>query len=950
MSRTIARLGLGETMATFKPNVLALALAAAGMTVTVLPAKVWAADADQQAPADSKEKKQDADKDVEVIEVTGFRASLQRSQAIKQTNTSIVEAISAEDIGKLPDSSIAESIARLPGVAAQRLDGRASGISIRGLSEDFSTVTFNGREQVSIGDGRGVEMDLYPSEIMNAVVVYKTPDASLTSQGIAGTIDLQTVRPLKQGKRSFSATLTGEKNDIGKLNPDGKDKGWRSSLSYIDQFADDTIGVAIAYAHMDSPSNEQRWNSWGFGNDDDGNLVLGGAKPYVRSSELKRDTVMGVVEFAPNDKFHATLDAMHINFRDEKRLRGIEIPAFYGQGSIENLQVDDGFVTSGIIHDQRVVVRNDYDQRKADLNSFGLNLEYNLGENWVLGGDLSYSKVEREIFSLESYSGTGRGDTGGVADDIGFNLNGGAEGAHFTPGLDYSDPNLIMLGGPLSWGNGIAVPSDGQDGFINRPEIDDEIKAVKFTAQRYTDNSVISSVKFGVHYSERTKSREDHGTYLTLKAYPGMLAVLGEYLLSPTSLDFIGMGNMLSYDSKRLYDNGYYDEFDQGATEPQRAQNSWDVKEKVTTGFVMANIDSMVFGLPVKGNIGTQYVHTNQSSLGNQTTVVNGATQIQKVDRGTSYNEFLPSLNLSFEVAEQQFVRFGAARTLTRSRMDRMNSSYGYSFNSALNVPNAPVGNSPWSGGGGNPELKPYIANQYDLSYENYFAGQGYFSAALFYKDLKNWQFEVPTIEDFSGVPPLTTGTVYQYQGVVNTWQNTDGGYIKGAEFTLSLPGELFSDYLEGFGAILSATYNTSAVSFNYPSAINADNSVTYASTNIQVPGLSRQIYNATLFYEKNGFQFRTSMRKRSDFNGEVSGLSFARTPVNVKGSEIWDAQISYDFSESGIESLKGLTIMLQGQNLTDEPFTTTESGDARQVRDYQVYGRNYLLGVNYKF
>nr|WP_035481633.1 TonB-dependent receptor [Gallaecimonas xiamenensis] len=936
-------------MATFKPNVLAVALAAAGLTMSALPMQVLAAQEAAKA-ADQTDADKAKNDDVEVIEVTGFRASLQRSQAIKQTNTSIVEAISAEDIGKLPDSSIAESIARLPGLAAQRLDGRASGISVRGLSEDFSTVTFNGREQVSIGDGRGVEMDLYPSEIMNAVVVYKTPDASLTSQGIAGTIDLQSVRPLKQDKRSFSANLTGEKNDIGKLNPDGKDKGWRSSVSYIDQFADDTIGVALAYAHMDSPNNERRWNSWGFANDDDGNLVLGGAKPYVRSSELKRDTVMGVLEFAPNDRFHATLDAMHIDFKDEKRLRGIEIPAFYGQGTIENLQVVDGFVTQGIIHDQRVVIRNDYDERNADLDSLGLNLEYNLGDNWQLAGDLSYSKVERDIFSLESYSGTGRGNDNGVADDIGFTLNGGAEGAHFDPTLDYSDPSLIMLGGPLSWGNGIAVPSDGQDGFINRPEIDDEIKAAKFSAVRFTDNDIVSSVKFGVHYSERTKTREDHGTYLTLKAYPAMLPVPAEYLLAPTSLDFIGMGNMLSYDSKRLYDDGFYNGFDQGATEPDRARNSWEVEEKVTTGFVMANIDSTLLGLPVKGNVGAQYVHTNQRSLGNQVTVVDGATQIDKIDRGTSYNEFLPSLNLSFEVADQQFVRFGAARTLTRSRMDRMNASYGYSFNPALNVANAPISNSPWSGGGGNPELKPYIANQYDLSYENYFAGQGYFSAAIFYKDLKNWQFNVSSIEDFSDVPPLTTGDVYQYKGVVTRWENTEGGYIKGAEFTLSLPGELLSDYLEGFGAILSATYNTSAVSFAYPSGIDANDNVTYDSTNIQVPGLSRQIYNATFFYEKNGFQIRTSMRKRSDFNGEVSGLSFSRTPVNVKGEEIWDAQISYDFSESGIDYLDGLTIMLQGQNLTDEPFTTTEPGDDRQVRDYQLYGRNYLLGLSYKF
>ncbi|PJF33276.1 MAG: TonB-dependent receptor, partial [Phototrophicales bacterium] len=122
--------------------------------------------------------------------------SLIKSQRIKRNAIAIVEAISAEDIGKLPDSSIADSIARLPGIAAQRLDGRASRVTVRGFGENESSTTFNGREQVSIGDNRGVEFDLYPSEIMAGVTVYKTPNATLDAEGIAGNIDLQTIRPL----------------------------------------------------------------------------------------------------------------------------------------------------------------------------------------------------------------------------------------------------------------------------------------------------------------------------------------------------------------------------------------------------------------------------------------------------------------------------------------------------------------------------------------------------------------------------------------------------------------------------------------------------------------------------------------------------------------------------------------------------------------------------------
>ena len=121
--------------------------------------------------------------EVDEIVVTGIRASIASSIAAKARNTSIVEVITAEDIGKLPDVSIAESLARLPGLTVQRLDGRGQAISIRGLGPDFTTALLNGREQVTTGDNRGVEFDQYPSELLSGVTVYKTPDASADRSG-----------------------------------------------------------------------------------------------------------------------------------------------------------------------------------------------------------------------------------------------------------------------------------------------------------------------------------------------------------------------------------------------------------------------------------------------------------------------------------------------------------------------------------------------------------------------------------------------------------------------------------------------------------------------------------------------------------------------------------------------------------------------------------------------
>jgi iron complex outermembrane receptor protein len=151
---------------------------------------------------------------IEEVVVTGIRAAIQGAIAIKKKSDSIVEAVSAEDIGKLPDTSIAESIARLPGLAAQRTNGRATAISVRGFSPGFSTALLNGREQVSTGDSRFVEFDQYPSELLSGVTVYKTPDGDLVGQGLSATINMTTVRPVEFGRRALAANY--RKEQLGK--------------------------------------------------------------------------------------------------------------------------------------------------------------------------------------------------------------------------------------------------------------------------------------------------------------------------------------------------------------------------------------------------------------------------------------------------------------------------------------------------------------------------------------------------------------------------------------------------------------------------------------------------------------------------------------------------------------------------------------------------------------
>jgi len=868
----------------------------------------------------------------EEIVVTGkFRASLIDSIQTKRNSKAIVEAISAEDIGKLPDSSIAEAISRLPGLAGQRLDGRTSSISIRGLGEDFSTATLNGREQVSISDNRGIEFDLYPSEIMSGVTIYKTPEASLMTQGIGGTINLHTIRPLDH-ERTVAINATLEQNGHDKLNPDADDSGWRGTLSYVDQFAGDKVGIALALATMESPNQEERWNTWGFPSTADGDLVLGGAKPFVRSSTLDRDTIMAVAQFAPSDVLRVTADALYIDFSDEKILRGIEMPGAWAQPT-DVVSTQDGLVTEGVWQDVRGQIRNDFERRDATLESFGLNMELDVNESWTLIADASRGDVERDIWSLESYAGSGRSsDPLAPSDDIGFSMLGANEGAKFTPTLDYSDDTMFQLGGAQGWGNNITVNGDAQDGFINLPHVDDRLNTYRLAMDGAVEFGFISGLEVGIYYADREKSKSDRGIYLTLPDYPGVAAIPSEYRLPDTSLDFIGMGSMISYDSFSFWADGNYTETEGGLTDAGRALGTWTVREEVTIAYAMAEFDTELGSIGLSGNFGLQVVDTDQSSDGNAVDVLDGFVRIQPTSGGDSYTEVLPSINAIFHLTDEHQIRAGAARTMSRSRMDRMNAGFGFTFDPANIVSTG----SPWGGNGANPGLRPQMADQFDLTYEYYFADDGFVAAAVFHKELRDWQVNVSEVVDFSGIQPPGGQTTDIDFGLVSRWENSDGGSVRGFELQGAIPGRLIARPLEGFGLIASATF--------------LDSNLDIDGNEVQVPGLSDSILNLTVYYENSGFEARVSGSKRDDFLGEVNAISFTRELVNVKDTEIWDAQLSYDFAESGIDMLRGLTITLQAQNLTNEPFVTYQNNDERQVRDFQNYGRNYLLGARFRF
>jgi iron complex outermembrane receptor protein len=874
-------------------------------------------DAASPAPAEGDE-----------IIVTGFRRSLESAVRTKKSQEQIVESVTAEDIGKLPDNSIGESIARLPGIASQRTSGRANVIAIRGFGPDFSQTLLNGREQTSTNDNRGVEFDQYPSEVVSQVVVYKSPNASLVGQGLVGTVDIRTVRPLDYGRRTVAIGLRGSYADLGKLNAGSNDKGYRLSGTFIDQFADDRIGVAVSASYVDEPYQVQEFNAWGYagvtvpGSSGQAN-VIGGSKSYVTSTQLKRFGINGTLQAKISPNLVLTADGFYSNFKDDQIKRGIELPLGFGAfGTTFNpasFRVENGTVVSGTFNNVQGVVRNDVFAKKADLYSGGLNLAWNGDNGWKAFADASYSRTDREELSIESYSGTGFGEALGATDTISFVT--GPTGTVFKPTLNYSDTNLIRLTDPLGWGGGPTTP---QAGYYNNRILEDELVQLRGELEREI-GGFIDGIKVGVNYTDRTKSLTPDEYLVRLPNGALEAPIPSSLLLSPTNLSYLGLGPVVSYDPRALINAGNLILVTNPSNDiPAKAYN---VFEKVWTGYAQANLKGTLGTSELTGNIGAQLIHTDQSSTG--IAFLNG-TRVN-VSLGDKYWMVLPSLNLNLRFPTDFVIRFAAAREMQRPRLDQLRSAIGYGINTT-DRPQPFI-----SGSGGNPRLRPYRATAVDLNFEKYFANTGYVALQLFWKDIDRYVSDGRNENfDYTGFPLPVGVTPPSLIGRLDSPVNTDGGKLYGAEVAATLPLSVFSSYLDGFGLTGGVGYTKTKVR-------------DFSGARSQIPGYSKWVANGTAFFEKWGFNARGSVRYRSSFLGDFTGFGGSPTRRIALAETIYDAQVGYDFKEGS--RLNGLSVYLQGQNLTDERFASVNGNEnPTQIIDYQIYGRRFLAGLTFKF
>lgn len=960
--------------------------------------KAEAAKEDSQAPgAQSKEedakkeaaKKETARKEAEkktaqsldTIVVTGIRRSIESSVTAKRDSNSIIEQVSAEDIGKLPDASIAESLARLPGLTGQRgPDGRVNVISVRGLPPGFTGVLLNGREVVSSNDGRAVEYDQFPSELVGSAVVYKTPDATLFGQGLAGTVDIRALRPLDVRGRTVVVNVRGERNSNGNLVPGvANPTGSRLSVSYVDQFANNTIGLAAGFARLDVATQVKQTEAavWGdftpYGLPVNGNapsqfpITPGGATGqsmlpmfWTATSSTKRNTrdgLMVVLEYKPNADLHSQLDLYYSKF-DTHEVGGKFLTSMFGNwgnvtptlSNVGTTQVGRNTFTTSATADQLAVTTGNFDTKRKDkIAAAGWNTSYKFDEKWTGIADLSFSRDTRdetysEVYAAPFDNATQQWLYGGFKWNVPV-LGGRQMYTPLQPNF-LGSPSIVKLGDQPAFN--FVSDQDAYTGAVRTPHIKDEIKSLRLSAKRTIDGffgRIFSNIVGGVNYTQRDKdvsknearilmSKDSNGNYI--RDIPA--SAVG----TPFDMSWAGIPQLIRINVPNLISSGAF------SLQPlfaQRVDNDSGVHEKVTTFFTKLDIDSELAGVPIRGNLGLQAIKTRQNSDGWEYRGNNANPDpnlLFKRTGGASYNDYLPSLNLVGEFRNNWFVRLGWAKTIARPNIVDMRA--GTSTPTVVPDVSGPNVGKWTTAYSGNPELQPWRATSGDISIEKYFGKRSYVSVAAFRKNLLNYIFNGTTARDNSSFPAIAPpGVTPQQYGAVVQPVNGSGGKVEGYEVAAALEGGLVHPLLDGFGLVASASKLSSSIK-------EKDNG------NVSLNGLSGLSNSVTVYYEKYGFSARVSQRYRSAFTATTRDIFLNSTTRQQDADKVMDLQLGYAF-EAGM--YKGLSILLQVNNVTNATtvnrITPNAGGNAPDptmlLPNYTYsFGRQTLLGLNYKF
>ena len=908
---------------------LALAMAVAG------------AAAAQTAPA-----AQD-DTAVEEVVVTGFRRSLDQALSAKRQSVAAVDVIVAEDIAKFPDQNLAESLQRIPGISIQRDGGEGRAITVRGLGSQFTRVRVNGMEAIATtSDGasanreRGFDFNVFASELFNSLVVHKTAEASLDEGSLGAVVDLNTGNPIA-GKDGLTLALSaqGQYNDlsksfgprlaglIGYRAPSGI---WAASLSAAyskqEQVESTNNTVRWAQARFNSVAGTNCFTTQNSGGayvpSASCNQVALAFHPRIpRYGEVTHDRerlgLTGSFQYQPTDRTKLSVDGLYSRYNAIRNEKWAEVLFRSNERSISvrDYTIDsNNNLIKGTF--DNAWVRIEHYERELDTTfyQFSANLTHEFNDQFKIQGLAGFSKSDADI----PY------ETTIIFDDR------DATGYKY----DYTDMKKPVL----AFGTSVTEPTNFQFAeFRDRPSNNtNEFKTLALNADwAITDEltwkagAVYREFEFGLTEGARdstycaafTCAAGKYGAPVTA-ALTNTFSLSGAEAPSGTTTNWVVPNLQAATAMVNLYSRPLI----------LQAGNTRSVVEKDTGGFLQFDVKSQIMDLDYALNLGVRYVKTEQSSTG-----INNS---QNVTVERAYEDWLPAGNLALYPREDLIVRGSIAKVMTRPSLGNL-------------TPGGSVDGFNYRITSGNPALNPFRATAYDASVEWYFARESIFSIAVFQKDIASFPITASTTGSYAstGLPlslilassPAAANPEGQ-PWTINTTVNGEGGKLQGVEFAVQGPFSFLPGFWSNFGGIANLTLVDSDVDYTVQGAatnpLGTFPTLVRRTETERLFNLSRQAFNATLYYEADKFSARASAAYRSGFLDATSGTGNVfegyNSSINV------DASMRYRLNDN-------LEFSLEGVNLTDEYRDRFTDLEADRNYEYNHFGRTIMFGVRYK-
>lgn len=865
---------------------------------------------------------------LETVYVTGIAASLASSLYLKRASSSIVDVITAEDIGKFPDLNVSESLQRVPGVTLDRnYTGGGNTINLRGLGSQLTLVQINGMTGMSsstdsnFGNSNGsraFNFDILASELFANALVYKSASASQTEGGLAGIVELETPKPLEYEGFKMASSGMGNYSD--------KNEQWDPRVSFlISNNWNNVFGLAGSLAYSDTTyraDSAQGGSYRAFSAVNTGstratggilNAYIPNGLRYIRYEDDRESLgLTGTLQYRPADTFELTAEAIYTDSSSERNITRDDAATESGVNAPISATVENGLITSGQFTGVQQRVGTNYLTTDETYGQLTLRGDWRPNESWSIKPFLGYAnrRADRiwDLYSFRLADENGTFDPGVVS----YTINGDFVDFSSSATDFSSNPQQFLF-----------------NTFIYRPSQDENTeRAAKLDFERYfSADSPLLSLKLGARAVEDEKTTSASRTNLNRSSGVATTAVpnLGSVYES-ARFEVSGGGNIpgeiLIVDPDRIasvfYPGGnpvsgtYLTEVTSYA-----AQNSYEIKETTFNGYVQASFE---IG-QAKFDVGVRSVHTKQVSSGYSVANANLATQtITPLSVSSTYDYYLPSANLRYQICDDMILRAAYSRTLTRPDLNQI-------------APSETV-NGVDEGGGtgskGNPYLEPYTADNYDLGLEWYFSKEGLIGATAFHKSLHGYIDTISYTETRS-YPRQSDGVIVSGPIVFTQPVNGESAEISGFEFYTQSRFTFFpAKWLQNFGGILNYTYSESSAHFAQGNDVR----------NNGLPGLSKNSYNASLYYDDGQFSARLSYAWRSRY--------LANTSDDFGVARFRDAYGQFDLS-ANYNFFKTLSTQLQVLNITNEQFTD------QSTANYYPYGvtdldRRVLLGVRYAF